>query len=619
VSSQLTQPRLRPRRRGRRRHLSSMSSLSSSSLSVLALLLLSSASLLLSNCGTIVAGVEGSSVAAGGGGGAAEWYQECEGNSCGYGGGSGRRRSSAGSNCQDSNPNCREYARRGECYANSNWMSLNCRFSCGKCEDDGDDGEDGECVDLHSNCPRWADQLECFTNPGYTHRACRKSCWLCVDTKELRRQSSADDEGGGSDNVTEADIRHRIRFSQTDWGEWQAWNNQNDATTVGGGPTPTEVKERIIRMGQYQHSLKSIGRGTVCNNLKHHCAKWATKTQNPDGSTKDDCRDNLLFMIGSCSLACEYCSVVQQYHTCRPLLKEAHQPKNHVFFGRQDRESGLKSIYQHLMSAEDIVAVDLLKSRDDHKKSSISKTTTTCDSDLMDDGGDNSYSDEWIVSFNRTSLWKNNKDGHENESLLEYLKSIPDSLWVDATSLSSDLYDTTSHHNAAVIMAVTPSRSGRVLRLSSLSSIVDTDVVVVDKFRSTVSTLLQVPETHLEMEFVHYERGERYRSHSDLRLHDVWKQSGARLLSMYVALSNPTTGGNVGFPDLDWLLIDEPQVLIWPNVVETTVDGDDGSGGSTVAPLLQMKTEQLPVVEGELYGVHIWLHEYKYDESSFCA
>jgi hypothetical protein len=32
-----------------------------------------------------------------------------------------------------------------------------------------------------------------------------------------------------------------------------------------------------------------------------------------------------------------------------------------------------------------------------------------------------------------------------------------------------------------------------------------------------------------------------------------------------------------------------------------------------------MKSEQLPVVAGEMYGVYAWVRQYPYDESNPCA
>ena len=100
-----------------------------------------------------------------------EWYYECDGGAgnCGYSGKDGRATS-----CSDDHESCGDFALRGECLANPDWMHENCRRSCGLCSlDEIDDDED--CNDMHSNCPTWASRMECFTNPAYMSRACPKS------------------------------------------------------------------------------------------------------------------------------------------------------------------------------------------------------------------------------------------------------------------------------------------------------------------------------------------------------------------------------------------------------------------------------------------------------------
>jgi hypothetical protein len=126
---------------------------------------------------------------------------------------------------------------------------------------------------------------------------------------------------------------------------------------------------------------------------------------------------------------------------------------------------------------------------------------------------------------------------------------------------------------------------------------------------STIANLLQVDTSNMQsLEFVHYKRGERFATHHDFRLHDQWKHSGNRVLTVFLALQTPERGGGFGFPDLDWLLIEKPQLLVWPNV-----------GKNPKFPLERVKSEQLPIVEGELYGVYTWVRQYPYDESNPCA
>jgi hypothetical protein len=75
------------------------------------------------------------------------------------------------------------------------------------------------------------------------------------------------------------------------------------------------------------------------------------------------------------------------------------------------------------------------------------------------------------------------------------------------------------------------------------------------------------------------------------------KASGTQVLSIYMILEAPIKGGNFGFPQLDWLLVEEPQILlVWPNV--KSLDPESS--------LERMKSEQLPVEKGQLYAALIW-------------
>ena len=83
------------------------------------------------------------------------------------------------------------------------------------------------------------------------------------------------------------------------------------------------------------------------------------------------------------------------------------------------------------------------------------------------------------------------------------------------------------------------------------------------------------------------------------------------MLSAYFVLERPKEGGFYGFPSLDWLLVEEPDILVWPNV---RVEGEASLKG-----LSQMESEQLPVVDGELYAAYVWVHEYPFDANSACS
>jgi hypothetical protein len=481
------------------------------------------------------------------------WYFECKGDSCGYGG------NLQYEDCHDLHPSCKKFAQQGECFANPPWMLSNCKQSCGLCyeewrekQSDAQDvynvPNDDKCVDMHTQCPNWASQMECFTNPAYMAQACPASCWLCVNAKNLRQQGAS-----------EMEIQHRHQFSLTDFGLWQ---------TIPPGAESGTVRKRLTRMGQYALEMDIVGPGTVCSNLSHDCIAWAA------AADSNACQTNLLYMLQTCSLACEYCDLTESYHKCRKAIQGR---VGHPFHN-------VESVYLDLVSSRG--AVDLVHSPIPGSCSPgvNGDDEGVCKQDITTTATMGKFQDEWVLSLDKSMLWGEGNTT-KMEDLVTLLKSKGDDEWIDVP-----------HEEYK--------RSGQVLNMTQESS-----VPIMEDFLSAFSTLLNIPQSLFEVEFVRYQRGGRFEGHKDVRLHDLWKYSGARVLSTYIILQSPTQGGAYGFPDLDWLLVKDPQILVWPNIQSL-------DSGKT---LDRMNSEQLPVIQGELYAAHVWIHEYTFDVSSECA
>jgi hypothetical protein len=453
-----------------------------------------------------------------------EWYQQCESGDCGH------SASRGSSDCHDLSEECRAFFLKGECIANAGWMSENCRKSCGICLPADDDGE--PCKDLHTNCRSWAGEYQCFTNPSYMSHACPSSCWMCANRTEL--------EGKG---VSEENIQRYVRFSQTDFGFWQVIPTENDAP----------VRMELQKMEKYMRMLKKTGPGTVCNNVHHHCAAWVIEK---------GCHANLEFMLPQCSLACQFCDIIEDYHRCRGTEESSSK----VPFGN------LNNIFTHLH--HDMEAENLLEGY----------------SEDPEEG-------EWVLSMDKSALWNKNAED-ESQKLLAILQSENSILeWKNA---SAENY-TDSPTDIA------PDRSGRS---ASCSTQCQRSEPVLSSLTQAIASLLQIKPSHLQsLEFVHHKRGDRFAAHHDFRLHDQWKHSGNHVLTVFIALQNPQDGGAFGFPELDWLRVEKPQVLVWPNIVSKRPN----------KALKRMHSELLPVVEGEMYGVYAWVRQYPFDESNPCA
>jgi hypothetical protein len=360
-------------------------------------------------------------------------------------------------------------------------------------------------------------------------------------------------------------IARKRNISQTDFGSWQS---------IPKGERDAEVRAFVKNMGLYMHKLSKVGPGMVCNNQNHDCASWAAD------STQNFCSSNLDFMISKCSLACKFCHVIEDYHTCRS-----------------------KNPNESLQAFDNIDGIKNRLITEKHASNLIEGSCSATD-DEDDEEEDKNNKNEWVLSVDWEALWQQDSSASDPNTsqrmeLLKYLKSHTG--WVKGN-------DKDKNDNALIEFdgSSPPDRNGDVLvldpqQLSSSSS-------VIEQFYTDVAELLGLPNTNLlQIEFERYEYAERYASHKEYRLHDSWKHSGHRILSSYIVLEHPTEGGSFGFPGLDWLIVSKPQILIWPNLDENT------------KPLSRMDNEQLPVIEGTLYAARVWVRQYPFYSNNPCA
>jgi len=145
--------------------------------------------------------------------------------------------------CQDDDEECPEYdLQGGECEQNQDYMLINCRKSCGLCEnnhnikDQSDDGLVSDttgdnrninskrndksfhgkiCLDTDEQCPNYNLVKECVDNLGYTKLYCRKSCGfctiqnnddeVCVDGNGCNKSMNVDTDSSQAGTISTAD------------------------------------------------------------------------------------------------------------------------------------------------------------------------------------------------------------------------------------------------------------------------------------------------------------------------------------------------------------------------------------------------------------------------------
>lgn len=105
----------------------------------------------------------------------------------------------SGDGCEDSHTRCALWAEYGECRDNAAAMEKYCPKACGMCTaEDGDVNETevgkkqvkkkqhSNCSDSHPSCKAWAKRGECDKNPKYMLKNCARSCSTCVEKPVVR-------------------------------------------------------------------------------------------------------------------------------------------------------------------------------------------------------------------------------------------------------------------------------------------------------------------------------------------------------------------------------------------------------------------------------------------------
>ena len=126
-----------------------------------------------------------------------------------------------------------------------------------------------------------------------------------------------------------------------------------------------------------------------------------------------------------------------------------------------------------------------------------------------------------------------------------------------------------------------------------------------------ISSLFHLPTTHFSPFQVNRLNANRAHDNSrinhDYNIHDAWKPAGPKVLSFYLTLSSAEEGGELGFPALDWLMIQPNigQLVMWTSVVSINPEKDDK----------RMFYEELPVIKGEKHSAHVWVHLYDWQDA----
>ncbi|GFR94804.1 cysteine-rich venom protein [Elysia marginata] len=197
---------------------------------------------------------------------------------------------------------------------------------------DGQTEEDGlcvgeaiiPCVDKHAQCVDWAGRGECSKNPDYMESKCRKSCKVCESGDE---SATEDSTGEGSETEDSTEDSSETQDSTEDSSETQDRTGDSSETQGGTGDSsetgkskePAECKDENAgclgwaavnqctispdyMLAFCRWSCKVCDQGRTageCDNKDASCEDWASH---------DHCEKNPGYMLTNCRKACGACS-----------------------------------------------------------------------------------------------------------------------------------------------------------------------------------------------------------------------------------------------------------------------------------------------------------------------
>uniref|UniRef100_A0A7S1GNL2 Fe2OG dioxygenase domain-containing protein n=1 Tax=Cyclophora tenuis TaxID=216820 RepID=A0A7S1GNL2_CYCTE len=115
-----------------------------------------------------------------------------------------------------------------------------------------------------------------------------------------------------------------------------------------------------------------------------------------------------------------------------------------------------------------------------------------------------------------------------------------------------------------------------------------------------IENITNIPDINQEyLQLLRYEPGQFYRTHHDYVENQVNRQSGPRMLTVFLYLNDVLAGGATNFPHLDITVYPKRgRVLIWPSVQDSDPNIIDG----------RTKHQALEVEKGIKYAANAWVH-----------
>ena len=208
--------------------------------------------------------------------------------------------------------------------------------------------------------------------------------------------------------------------------------------------------------------------------------------------------------------------------------------------------------------------------------------------------GDSQETADYMVEAPWVIVLENFLSQHEADRLIELGME-------EGYQRSSDVgeikYDGTHEQNV---------NNGRTSHNSWCSGVCYNDTVVKGVI-NRITDLTNIPEENSEwLQMLRYEEGEYYRSHHDYIEHQIDRQEGVRIMTVYLYLNDldEGDGGGTQFTNLGGLTVQPKRgrALLWPSVLDEDPHVKDK----------RTMHQALPVTKGSgavKYGANAWIHQ----------
>jgi prolyl 4-hydroxylase len=127
------------------------------------------------------------------------------------------------------------------------------------------------------------------------------------------------------------------------------------------------------------------------------------------------------------------------------------------------------------------------------------------------------------------------------------------------------------------------------------------DDPIAKQVMERIQNITFIPEPNSEyLQLLRYEVGQFYKRHHDYIHFQVDRQTGVRILTVFLYLNDVEAGGGTNFPFLDITVMPKKgRALLWPSVLDSDPNAKD----------YRTEHQALPVEKGIKYGANAWLHQ----------